>query len=144
MKLAEIGLEYEKSAELLRKRLSDLRKELADETDPEKRFKIKRRIASLTPMLTECNILSEYCTRYYERGFYIGNGPFGIGYAKRFTADDKKKVSGFRVHIAKQGINRKTRNSNQKVSVGGEVIHRSGVRTRSKQKHYISELLRGS
>ena len=31
---------------------------------------IKRRIAELSPMLTQLNEATEVCARYYERGFY--------------------------------------------------------------------------
>ena len=43
---------------------------LAAATDPEEIFHIKRRIAELTPMLTEMNELAELTARYYERGYY--------------------------------------------------------------------------
>ena len=43
---------------------------LATETDPEAVFQIKRRIAELTPILTEMNELAELTAHYYERGYY--------------------------------------------------------------------------
>lgn len=70
MTLAELSREYEASAALLRARLRLLRQTLARTEDPEERWHLKRRIAVLTPMLTEMNALAELTARYYERGYY--------------------------------------------------------------------------
>ena len=70
MTLQEMSLEYEKAAALLRGRLQLLRKLLAEETDPEEIFRRKRRMAELTPMLTQMNELAELTAHYYERGYY--------------------------------------------------------------------------
>jgi hypothetical protein len=68
--LQEMSLEYEKAAALLRGRLQLLRQLLAEETDPEEIFRLKRRMAELTPMLTQMNELAELTAHYYERGYY--------------------------------------------------------------------------
>ena len=70
MTLAQIGWQYRASAEPLRKRLKELRAALKTAEDPEEIWHLKRRIAELTPMLTECNALAALCERYYERGYY--------------------------------------------------------------------------
>ena len=70
MTLAELSREYEASAQLLRRRLRLLRHMLAEATDPEEIWHLKRRIAELTPMLTQMNELSELTARYYERGYW--------------------------------------------------------------------------
>ena len=70
MTLAQMSREYEASAVLLRRRLRLLRQELAKAEDPEQIWHLKRRIAELTPMLTQMNELSELTARYYERGYY--------------------------------------------------------------------------
>ena len=70
MTLAQIGGEYRAAAEPLRKRLKELRTALKAAQDPEEIWHLKRRIAELTPMLTECNALAALCERYYERGYY--------------------------------------------------------------------------
>ena len=70
MTLAELSPGYEESAEKLRKRLKYLRTALAKATDPEEVWHLKRRIAELTPMLTQMNELAELTARYYERGYY--------------------------------------------------------------------------
>lgn len=70
MTLAELSLEYAASAALLRERLRCLRRELARELDTEAAWHLQRRIAELTPMLTQMNELAELTARYYERGYY--------------------------------------------------------------------------
>ena len=70
MTLTELSLSYETSAALLRRRLGELRLMLAAAEDPEEIFQIKRRIADLTPMLTQMNELAELTGRYYERGYW--------------------------------------------------------------------------
>ena len=70
MTLTQIGMEYRASAEPLRRRLKELRAELKHARDPEQVWHLKRRIAELTPMLTQCNALAALCIHYYERGYY--------------------------------------------------------------------------
>lgn len=70
MTLKEIAEGYREAAVPLRKRLHELRQELKQTTDPEERWHLKRRIAELTPMLTQVNELAELCECYYERGYY--------------------------------------------------------------------------
>ena len=70
MTLAELSQCYEEAAVPLRRRLSELRRMLARTEDPEEIWHLKRRIAELTPMLTQMNELAELTARYYERGYY--------------------------------------------------------------------------
>ena len=70
MTLAQLSKEYEAAAVPLRRRLSQLRRQLKEETNPEKLWQLQRRIAELTPMLTQMNELAELTARYYERGYY--------------------------------------------------------------------------
>lgn len=70
MALENLSAEYRRSADLLKDRLALLRKELKATKDPEQVFQLKRRIAVLTPMLTEMNELAELTSRYYEKGYY--------------------------------------------------------------------------
>ena len=70
MTLAEMSKDYEAAALLLRRRLRLLRLELAREQDPDRIWRIQRRITELTPMLTEMNELAELTARYYERGYW--------------------------------------------------------------------------
>ena len=70
MTLLEIAEGYRASALPLRARLRELRIALKTTEDPEEVFRLKRRIAELTPMLTQCNALAMLCQNYYERGYY--------------------------------------------------------------------------
>lgn len=75
--MEKLAKAYAESSARISARLSELRRELKDATDPNDIWHLKRRIADLTPMLSECNAIAEYCRHYYERGYYITDGPFG-------------------------------------------------------------------
>lgn len=70
MTLKEMSACYEAAAVPLRARLKQLRNALRTETDPEEIWHLKRRIAELTPMLTQMNELAELTAHYYDRGYY--------------------------------------------------------------------------
>ena len=70
MTLKEMSKYYQEAAIPLRQRLKLLRQMLAAAEDPEEVWRIKRRIAELTPLLTQMNELAELTERYYERGYY--------------------------------------------------------------------------
>ena len=70
MTLTELSESYKLSAALLRNRLRLLRQRLQQEEDPEEVWHLQRRIAELTPILTEMNELAELTAHYYERGFW--------------------------------------------------------------------------
>lgn len=70
MTLREMSGQYRAAAIPLRNRLRELRILLKQTKDPEQIWHIKRRIAELTPMLTQVNELAELTERYYERGYY--------------------------------------------------------------------------
>jgi hypothetical protein len=68
--LKEISQGYRDTAVLFRARLATLRRQLKQETDPELRWRLKREIAMLTPVLTQLNCLAELTEHYYEKEFY--------------------------------------------------------------------------
>ena len=70
MTLAELSAGYEAAAVPLRARLRELRHLLAEAEDPEEVWHIQRRIAELTPMLTQMNELAELTAHYYDRGYW--------------------------------------------------------------------------
>ncbi|MBQ9148580.1 MAG: hypothetical protein IJX69_03330 [Oscillospiraceae bacterium] len=70
MTLLELSACYEAAAVPLRARLRLLRQKLAVAEDPEDIWHLKRRIAELTPMLTQMNELAELTAHYYDRGYY--------------------------------------------------------------------------
>ena len=70
MTLEELSETYRDAAQPIRARLKQLRGELATQTDPEAVFHLKRRIAELTPILTQLNELADLTAHYYERGYW--------------------------------------------------------------------------
>ena len=70
MTMTELSRSYEEAAVLLRNRLRYLRQTLAASRDPEEIWHIKRRIAELTPILTQMNELAELTAHYYDRGYW--------------------------------------------------------------------------
>jgi len=68
--LAELSRSYEESAALLRARMAFLRKALAASRDPEEIWHLKRRIAELTPILTQMNELADLTAHYYDPGYW--------------------------------------------------------------------------
>lgn len=72
MTLREISEGYRQAALPLRARLFQLRRALKTTDDPEEIWRLKRRIAELTPMLTQVNELAELTEHYYDRGYYRG------------------------------------------------------------------------
>ena len=70
MTLSELSLCYEEAAIPLRQRLRQLRQQLHQTTDPDEIWRLKRRIAELTPILTQMNELAELTAHYYDRGYY--------------------------------------------------------------------------
>ncbi len=70
MTMTELSRSYAESAMLLRNRLRVLRRTLEKTRDPEEIWHLKRRIAELTPLLTEMNDLAELTARYYDRGYW--------------------------------------------------------------------------
>jgi len=70
MTLKELAPEYRASAERLRLRLRELRCAVRSEADEQARFHLKRRIQTLTEMLTQMNDLAELTAHYYERSYH--------------------------------------------------------------------------
>ena len=70
MALADLSPLYAESARLLRQRLKELRSQLPAAETNEEFWQLNRRIAELTPMLTEMNELAELTAHYYDRGYW--------------------------------------------------------------------------
>ena len=70
MTMTELSRSYEESAVLLRSRLKLLRQTLANSHDPEEIWHLKRRIAELTPILTQMNELADLTAHYYDWGYW--------------------------------------------------------------------------
>ena len=70
MTLQELSRCYEEAAVPLRDRLRYLRQAVASSTDADEIWHLKRRIAELTPILTQMNELADLTAHYYDRGYY--------------------------------------------------------------------------
>ncbi len=70
MTLLELSADYRAAAVPLQKRLKQLRQLVAACDDAEELWHLKRRIAELTPILTQMNELADLTAHYYERGYY--------------------------------------------------------------------------
>lgn len=68
--LEQLSQGYEHSARLLRQQLRRLRRELGQAEEPEEIWHLRRRIAALTPVLTEMNELAQLTKHYYDRGYH--------------------------------------------------------------------------
>ena len=70
MTLVQLSRAYEESARLLKDRMRLLRQQLHQTDDPDEKWHLQRRIAELTPILTQMNELAELTAHYYDRGFW--------------------------------------------------------------------------
>lgn len=70
MTLAELSPGYEESARLLRERMRQHRRAIQETDDPEEKWRLQRRIAELTPILTQMNELAELTAHYYDPGYW--------------------------------------------------------------------------
>ena len=70
MTLQELSRCYEEAAVPLRNRLRFLRQAVAASEDADEIWHLKRRIAELTPMLTQMNELADLTAHYDDRGYY--------------------------------------------------------------------------
>lgn len=70
MSLEEISRDYAEAARVLQGRLRQLRAMARGARDPEDAWHLKRRIAELTPILTQMNELADLTAHYYDRGYY--------------------------------------------------------------------------
>lgn len=68
--LRELSRGYREAARPLRARLRELRFALEKADDPEEIWHLKRRIAELTPLLTQMNELADLTEHYYDRGYW--------------------------------------------------------------------------
>ena len=105
MTLEELSEQYNVAAEPLRKRLSELRHRMAGTDDPEEIWHLKRRIAELTPMLTQMNELTWLLAHYYEIGGADRDDRYGFN-GKRKHKAIKRKTDGDPAPDIAERINR--------------------------------------
>lgn len=70
MTLMEMSAQYDHSALLISGRLAELRSALRVCGSEDESRRLRRRMAELKPMLTQCRKLSCLTARYYDRDFY--------------------------------------------------------------------------
>jgi len=70
MTLTQISRDYEASAQLLRQRMKEIRRAMHQTEDPEEFWQLQRRLAELTPILTQMNELADLTAHYYDRGYW--------------------------------------------------------------------------
>lgn len=70
MTLYEMSFTYERSAELLRVRIRELRQAEKQTASREERLRLRRRMAELDPLLREMRELSVLSRRYYDRSYH--------------------------------------------------------------------------
>jgi len=70
MTLTQISRDYEASAQLLRQRMKEIRRAMHQTEDPEELWQLQRRLAELTPILTQMNELADLTAHYYDRGYW--------------------------------------------------------------------------
>ena len=70
MTLRELSPAYREAAELLARRIRELRLAAAETTDPEEKWRLRRRILELKPILTQMRELAELTEHYYDKGYW--------------------------------------------------------------------------
>jgi len=75
MELKTLSQEYGRSAQLITRRIRELRLQECREEDPEKKVSLQRRIRDLRPLQEQCRELEKLTAHYYERG-YGRNGKY--------------------------------------------------------------------
>lgn len=70
MTLAALSAGYQESARLLSQRIKELRNAIRQTDDPEEQWHLRRRIAELTPILTQMNELADLTAHYYDKGYW--------------------------------------------------------------------------
>ena len=69
MTLQEMSLEYEASADAIRKRIAELREAERSQSNEEHSRRLRLRIAALTPLLRESRELAFLTAHYYDRSY---------------------------------------------------------------------------
>lgn len=68
--MKELSVDYRISAAAIHGRLAELRAMEKASADPEEAFRLRRRMAELTPLWREAKALAELTEHYYERSYY--------------------------------------------------------------------------
>lgn len=117
--------------------MAELRTALKHESDPEARFRLGRRIAELTPMLTDCNAISYCLTHYYDKGGNEHDERFGFNGVRR---PKKRPVETHRRRRSSGIDDRATEADIHNVSLSDDVDHRHRTRIRCIQEYDIPHI----
>ena len=134
MTLEELSAQYRDSANLIKLRLSELRRSLKVADDPEDIWHIKRRIAKLTPILTEMNTLAWWTENYYKIGGADRFDRYGLG-AKQPARSYSKKTGGDITANLRRRIDRMSTSCVRGVPPEAEVYYTDCPGTGRTQEH---------
>ena len=134
MTLKEMSAQYEAAAEPLRVRLRELRTMLAQTDDPEEIWHLKRRIAELTPMLTQLNDLAWMLDHYYERSGADRDDRYGFNGIRKPKENQRKADENLAPDLARR-LNRLAAPDFLGISLRKENNSPDSGRKRGKQKH---------
>lgn len=70
MTLLEMSASYRDSAEVIHRRIAELRILERAQADPEESFRLRRRIDELTPLWREARDLAVLTAHYYDRSYH--------------------------------------------------------------------------
>lgn len=71
MTMQELSGQYAGNAEILYRRIVELRRQAAAAADPDARFHLRRRIDELTPIWREARELANWTAHYYDRSYRV-------------------------------------------------------------------------
>lgn len=94
MTLEELSTQYEAAAQPLRDRIRELRILLSKAETAEAKWQINRRIAELTPILTQMNELAYLTAHYYEIGGGDRDDRYGFNGKRRIRSRKNKTSAG--------------------------------------------------
>lgn len=134
MTLKEMSKQYEAAARPIRERLRELRAKLAQTNDPEEVWHLKRRIAELSPMLTQMNDLAWMLDHYYEKGGGCRDERYGFN-GKRKTKDNPQEANKDLTPDFKRRINRFATGDFLGLSLRDEAYHADSCGEIGEQEH---------
>lgn len=138
MTLEELSQCYEDAAVPLRKRMSELRHQITLTDDPEEIWHLNRRIAALTPLLTQMNDLAWLLANYYEIGGADRDSRYGFN-GKRKSRRGKAKADDNVDADTQRRINRFAAASFHGFPFQKQVCNSDSRGTGSEQKHCLSD-----
>ena len=138
MTLKELSQCYKDASEPLRQRLRELREQMSRTDDPEEIWHLKRRIADLTPMLTQMNELAWMLEHYYERGGADRDERYGFCGKRKAKKNQRKADENLAPNFARR-IKRLAASDLFGLSLRDEDPCTDRPGSRGEQKHYLPD-----